>query len=387
MNWKAIELAVESLRGDAEIVFAAAKTNVKSLGHSSEALLDDHDFMHSIVKLNWKAVAYASETVRGAKDVVLSGVKQNWLALQSAAPGLQKDRDFMIQAMQTNRDAIPYGVKLFHGDRDFWIMLVRGFPDGVALFVEHYGDGELTKDSGLMHELTKKDWRAFQISSSELRCMESLQMLAVCQCWEAVKWAHQVQLPVMVESVRQEWKAIELFLDVTGPREGGEISQEERVTLANSNPHIIRAAQLADDGVTVLAAVTKEGPVLQFASERLRADRNTATTAIRQNWRALEFASKRLQGDKRLIMETLKQCGLALQFATDTLRSDHSVVLEAIVRNRKALPFMSEKLHTDELFWTKLCRRFSDGWQMALKFGMKDLQFLHSPGDCTIKAC
>jgi len=380
MNWKAIELAVESLRGDAEIVFAAAvgckRANVKSLGYSSEQLLNDHDFMHSIVKLNWKAVAYASENVRGAKDVVLSGVRQNWLALQSAGPLLQKDRDFMIEAVQANREAIPYGVKIFHGDRDFWIMLVKCFDDGVGLFVDHYGDGELTKDAGLMQELTKKDWRAFQIAASDLRSKKCLQLEAVCQCWEAVKWAYKVELPVMKECVRQEWKAIELFLDVNGPRENGDISQEERVVLANANPHIIRASQLADDGVTVLAAVTVEGPVLQFASERLRADRDTATTAIRQNWRALEFASKKLRGDRRLVMETLKQCGLALQFATETLRSDHSVVIEAVVRQRKALPFMAEKLHTDELFWTRVCRRFPDGWNMAMKYGMKDLAFL-----------
>lgn len=376
MNWKAIELAVESLRGDAEIVFAAAKTNVQSLAFASEELLDDHDFMHSIVKLTWKAVAYSSENVRGAQDVVLSGVRQNWLALPSASEPLQKDRDFMIQAMQANRDAIPYGVKLFHGDRLFWILLVRGFPDGVGLFVEHYGEGELTKDAELMHELTKKDWRAFQIASPELRSENSLQLLAVCQCWEAVKWAHKVNLPVMTECVRQEWQAIELFLDPNGPCEDGHITHEERVVLANSNPHIVRAAQLADDDVTVLAAVTNEGPVLRYASERIRADRDIATTAIRQNWRALEFASKRLRGDKKLVMETLKQCGLSLQFATDKLRCDHSVVLEGITRHRQALPFIHEQLYTDEVFWCKVCRRFSDGWRMAAKFGMKDLAFL-----------
>lgn len=189
-------------------------------------------------------------------------------------------------------------------------------------------------------------------------------------------WANNVQLAVMEECVRQEWKAVEIFLDPSGPRAGGYLSDQDRVALANSNPDIVRASQLADDDVTVSAAVRKDGTVLQYASERLRADRETATIAIRQNWRALEFASAQLRGDKRLVMETLVQCGLALQFATERLRCDHSVVIEAITRHRKAMPFMSEKLRKDEVFWTKVCRRFPDGWQISLKWNnMTDTQY------------
>merc|ERR1719389_263593 len=138
-------------------------------------------------------------------------------------------------------------------------MLVKSFPDGVALFVEFYGEGELQNDAELMHELTKKDWRAFQIASSEIRSDQSLQLEAVCQCWEAVKWANKVELPVMEESVRQEWKSIELFLAVDGPREHGRFSGEERIALAVSNPQIVRSPQLADDDVCMLAAVREEG--------------------------------------------------------------------------------------------------------------------------------
>lgn len=310
--------------------------------------------------------------------MVLSGVKQNWLALQSASPELLKDSDFIVAAIQANRETIAYSVKLHKENRDFWVKLVKAFPDGVALFVDYYGDGLLQKDAELMRELTKKDWRAFQIASSEMRGDESLQLLAVCQCWEAVKWAHHVQLAVMEECVRQEWKAVELFLKTDGPRDMGRLSAAERVALANCNPDIVRASQLTDDDVTVMAAVKNDGPVLRFASERIRADREIATAAIRQNWRALEFASKQLRGDKKLVMETLKQCGLALKHATEALRCDYSVVIEAVTRHRKALPFMSEKLHKDEVFWARVCRYFPDGHKMALKYGMSDLTFLCS---------
>jgi len=376
MNWKAIELAVPELQGDAQIVYAAACNNVQSLGFASAELLDNHAFMHPIVKLHWKGIRYCSEAVRGHKDIVLSGVKQNWLAIQSAGPLLQKDRDFMILAMQTNREVIPYGTEHFHEDREFWVMLVKLFPDGVSLFLQHYGEGELQNCSALMHELTKRDWRAFQIASEQLRGKQSLQLEAVCQCWEAVKFANNVDLKVMKECVSQQWRSIELFLAEDGPRANGFITRDDRVVLASCNPHIIRAPQLADDDLTVMAAVEKEGPVLEFASERLRADRATATTAIRQNWKALKFASHHLRGDRGLIMETLKQCGLALQFATDEMRCDHGVVIEAVVRHRKALPYLSPKLYDDKLFWTKVCRRFPDGYKMAMKYGMNDLPFM-----------
>merc|ERR1712100_881079 len=130
---------------------------------------DDHKFMHSIVKLNWKALSYASLEVRGKKDVVLSGVKQNWLALQSTSPELLQNSDFVIEAIQANRESMAYSAKLHSDNRDFWVKLVKAFPDGVALFVDFYEGETLQKDNELMKELTKKDWRAFQIASSEMR--------------------------------------------------------------------------------------------------------------------------------------------------------------------------------------------------------------------------
>jgi len=297
-------------------------------------------------------------------------LKQDWHAIESATPELRKDRDFMLQAIETNRDAIPYVALAFHEDAQFWVGLLKSFPDGVALFIEFYGEGELQADIVLMRELCKKDWRAFQTASIELRADESLQLVAVCQCWEAVAWANSVQLKVMKECVQQAWRSVELFLDPDGPRENGFLSDADRQVLASGNPDIVQAKALADDHVLFLAAVCTDGLVLKFASRRITGMREIVRAAIRQNWQALQYASDELRGDRKLVTEAFKQSGLALKYATEALRCDHSVVMEAIMRNRKALALMSKKLYKDSAFWEKVCNRFPDGWSMAHQYGI-----------------
>jgi len=45
---------------------------------------------------------------------------------------------------------------------------------------------------------------------------------------------------------------------------------------------------------------------------------------------ALEYASEKLKDDKEIVLEAVKQDGLALEYASEKLKDDKEIVLEAI---------------------------------------------------------
>lgn len=75
---------------------------------------------------------------------------------------------------------------------------------------------------------------------------------------------------------------------------------------------------LRADQDVVLAAVSKCGFVLQFASEELQADKNFILAAVRQNGEALQYASEKLRADEVLLFE--KRLSLLIANIVATLR-------------------------------------------------------------------
>ncbi|MDA7705641.1 DUF4116 domain-containing protein [Rickettsiales bacterium] len=62
----------------------------------------------------------------------------------------------------------------------------------------------------------------------------------------------------------------------------------------------------------------------------------------------LQFASDKLKGDKEVVLEVVKKDGLALKFASEELRGDREVVLAAVKQDGYALELVSEKLRGDK---------------------------------------
>ena len=60
--------------------------------------------------------------------------------------------------------------------------------------------------------------------------------------------------------------------------------------------------------------------------------------------RALEYASERLRDDKDIVLAALGNDGMALEYASERLRDDYGIVLYAIRNNMRALEYASERL-------------------------------------------
>jgi hypothetical protein len=105
-----------------------------------------------------------------------------------------------------------------------------------------------------------------------------------------------------------------------------------------------------DDKDVVLAAVTKNGKALKFASVRLQNDKDVVLAAVTQNGKALEFASVRLQNDKDVVLVALEEHVNALKFASKELRKNEHLILEVVKYGFTCLEYVDKELLNDERF-------------------------------------
>ena len=97
----------------------------------------------------------------------------------------------------------------------------------------------------------------------------------------------------------------------------------------------------------MMAAVTKSGDALRFASEGLRSDRGLVMTAVSRLGASLEYASEELRSDRVLVMTAVSKHWGALKYASEELRSDRDVVMAAASSSWRALQHASEELRSD----------------------------------------
>lgn len=118
--------------------------------------------------------------------------------------------------------------------------------------------------------------------------------------------------------------------------------------------------RLKNDREVVMTAITSEaeglispweilnGKALLFASDELRSDREFMIEVLQKNPNALEYATDELKNDKDIVTEVVESCGFALKYASDELKNDKEVVLKAVKNNGVALEFASERLRDDK---------------------------------------
>lgn len=137
---------------------------------------------------------------------------------------------------------------------------------------------------------------------------------------------------------------------------------------------------LADYDV-MMALVTRDGSVLEFASRALQHDRNIVRAAVRNNGLALDFAAEALQDDREIVWaavtsnnasEPILGAGMwqALQFASPALRADQGLVLAAVSNEGVSLEAADPLLQDD--YNVVMTAVMNDG--LALEFASPRLQ-------------
>lgn len=70
--------------------------------------------------------------------------------------------------------------------------------------------------------------------------------------------------------------------------------------------------------------------IFSFASSKLRNNKKIVLTAVKNNPYALEHASNEMKGDREIVLAAITKQGWCLSFASSELRSDKNMVLAAV---------------------------------------------------------
>ena len=104
------------------------------------------------------------------------------------------------------------------------------------------------------------------------------------------------------------------------------------------------STELQDDEDIVNEALDNQGMQLEFVSERLQNIYEISLKAVSNESMALQFVPNKFKNVKELVIIAVRENGLSLEFASIDLRDDIDVVLEAVCNEGSSLIFASERL-------------------------------------------
>ncbi|MCR4792549.1 MAG: DUF4116 domain-containing protein [Lachnospiraceae bacterium] len=288
-----------------------------------------------MVKQNGWALRGASEELRADKEVVLAAVSQNGRALQYASAELRADRDVVLEAVKQNWIALGYAADKLRGDDEIMIAAVK--QDGTAL--QYYNK-----------ETLDNPYRKWLHQN-----FPGLEYVNEQDCFDALYYACYVNNHSEI-SPAEHLRFVQLFKikelsDFSGEEtvSGKEESLTEAGSAAEELPE--ENSELWKDREFVLKTVKNQGAALKYAKD-FQKDDEVSLAAVRSYGCALKYANCRMESDfldKELVLEAVRKDGLALEFAPDRLKADRQVVLEAIRQNARAVKFMNERFRSDKV--------------------------------------
>ncbi|WP_448216750.1 DUF4116 domain-containing protein [Endozoicomonas sp. 2B-B] len=86
---------------------------------------------------------------------------------------------------------------------------------------------------------------------------------------------------------------------------------------------------------------------LEYASQRVRDDRELVLATVKVHPGDLTYASEELRNDKEIVMSVVTQSGIGLAYAGEEMRDDDEVVMTAFASHPKAFRFASWRIRSD----------------------------------------
>jgi hypothetical protein len=233
------------VKGDREVVLAAAKADVRALDHAAAELWKDRVFVLAAVQYNWMVwLSYVPHELRADREITLTVLSRHARALKHVSKDLLDDREIALAAF-CQLPQFEY---------------VKGALDTLlsehAAFVFRLVAPELRSDREFMIAAAMKDWHTCEYATPELWADRDFVLSAVTR--------------------------------------SGHLLKKASATLK------------ADQGI-VLAAVTQEGHALEHAHEALLDDRDIGLMAVKKNHTLFDVLGAKAQRDPEIILMRLYQ--------------------------------------------------------------------------------
>ena len=315
-NPDAIKCTSKELWEDEEfVVFVLPRyNNVMPL--VSEKLLGDKNFILKAAELSKDNVLeYASDEIKSDKEIVLEVVsKRKTGELQFASEELRSDKEFLLEVVGKGKalnGVLQYADDSLKEDGKFILQIVDKISE-ISNKIGHIDTAEMVADGMLdmlKKDTSKKLWeedREFVLGIVERigknKHIEMYRLFAD----ELISEKFRNDPEIMLEAI----KAGTGLLD--------DIMKYASNDLKNNREFLIETIKCTDE--------RGNNPVLQYASDELRGDRDV----IRTSKTGLFYASDELKSDRDFVMEMIERYPYNFKAASEDLRCDREVVLATL---------------------------------------------------------
>jgi len=177
------------------------------------------------------------------------------------------------------------------------------------------------------------------MNSHAMRDKEVMKLTSwMCELFDAGK--NQLQVSWLTQMPREVWVCFEDMVRISLKIDSSDHTRELVGLLRKSlvlkdvsrRPRYFKKLNQAErvDREITLAACSRKGTLLEYASSEMKADREVELEAVKNDGFALLKASPELRGDRELLLEAVRNCGEIIRCAHPEFRADRQVVLAAV---------------------------------------------------------
>ncbi|CAE6920617.1 unnamed protein product [Symbiodinium sp. CCMP2592] len=320
----ALQFCAAFLQEDEDVVFAAVGQDPTALRFASTGMKCNPSIITAAATevsgdIDWSRIFTCSALTEDV-DVAATAIGLDWRAGEYVSPGLRSNSQFVKSAVLLNGlvlQLVPENV------RQHATVLRAVQQNGLAL---QFAGEELRADQRVVREAILQNAMALEFASEVLRTRRDVVLMAVVRNGHALQFAsedlqqdHTLVLTAARRFFFADWS---WFFQDKAIKDRRHIAIAAVSMDASALPHTGRQA----DKEVVLAALQRDGQMLEFASEDLQADPSLVLAAVASDGTALRFASNALRGCRKVVVAAVRQNGLALQFAEHSLRCDSELL-------------------------------------------------------------
>jgi len=278
----------------------------------------------------------APDELRADRLIVLEAISVNAMDLQYASQDLQADKDIVFAATKRHPHALQHASPLLLANHEFGLELVKSN----GLFLQALAEN-LRADSAVVLAAVNDNGMALRYAADEiLEGHPEVLDLAFQRgfCLRKVQGDPRRlndRIDVVRASVRWEKESFQYASSRLRS------DRDMLMWLLLDDPCNLRfvPVELLADPQLLAIAFENDGFTLLHAPEKLRAHPDVVYRVVQQNGIELMHATSKLRSNRSIVAAAVKNCGMALQYAAIHLRNDRGIVDLAARQDTRALKF------------------------------------------------
>lgn len=339
---RSLEFASSRLRNDLKVVKGALSGGgrARAVPYIGSELELDKEVLELVINEVPRIMQRVDRLILDKDWVVKVMKKCNGRAFKYLPETLRRDKDFVLKVI--DRDVYTFLDKKLKRDRDvFWAAMERQ-PE-----IFYDAPQDMRSDAEVAKRMLKLNANSYSNLSYELRANKEILALALRFCKEQNVCTISEKIPYELRTREVALKCIEINgmeLQYYWNFQDDEALVCKAVT-NNSDAFEYASERLRNNKEIAMIALTKDSNAPCYLSEKLCDDYLVGHKALTSSggW-VLEYLSERLCSDYELVKLAVKNYGGAIEFASNELKDNEEIALIALKNESGMLSFISDRL-------------------------------------------